>query len=91
MFGNPLPRNGLPPCLLDSCPKGIYTNPKSLLPINYHAYYHYQKCLAIGHFPDDEIVKENARTIHRVLTNISEQENQLAILEALKLQGKKNG
>ena len=49
------------------CRKGTPENQKSFLKANKWAWNHYQKCAAVGHFPDDDIVKENAIIIQRAL------------------------
>lgn len=37
---------------------------------NRQAYWHYQQCAAVGHFPDDPIVKRNAAIIAGVLKRL---------------------
>lgn len=57
----------LPPCRTASgCPKGTPEAPKSLNLVNLQAYIHYQECRAVGQFPDDAIVRQNARIIRAV-------------------------
>lgn len=45
------------------CPKGTPQNQRTLHPINKRAYEHYLECKATGYFPDDPLVKQNARII----------------------------
>ena len=49
------------------CRKGTPEKQKSFSKANRWAWNHYQKCSAVGHFPDDDIVKENAIIIQRAL------------------------
>ena len=49
------------------CPKGTYENQLSLLPDNTWALRHFMECSAIGSFPDDPIVKQNAAVIAKAL------------------------
>lgn len=69
--GKPIPRS-LEDALLcqtpEGCPKGTPDAPKSLSPKNEQALRHYLECQAVGHFPDDAIVKRNARIIREVYT-----------------------
>jgi hypothetical protein len=50
----------------EGCPKGTPQTPQGLSPKNQQALVHYQECRAVGHFPDDAIVKRNARIITEV-------------------------
>lgn len=50
----------------DGCPKGTPNDPKGLSAKNAQALRHYLECQAIGQFPDDAIVKRNARIIAQV-------------------------
>lgn len=67
--GKPLPRAGRPPCAYKNrdgttrCPKGTPTAGKTLTPQNLLAYHHYQECKAVFRFPNDPIVRRNARLI----------------------------
>lgn len=45
------------------CPKGTPEDSRALSPKNALAYWHYQQCSAIGSFPDDAIVRQNAAII----------------------------
>lgn len=57
----------LPPCRTAAkCPKGTPEKPKSLNLVNLQAYTHYKECRAVGQFPDDGIVRQNARIIRGV-------------------------
>lgn len=69
--GEPLlrqPQNP-PPCRpmrgrkFRGCPKGTPEAQRSLSRKNLQAYWHYQQCSAVGCFPDDEIVRQNAAII----------------------------
>lgn len=54
------------------CPKGTPENQNTLSTRNVMAYLHYLECQAVGNFPDDPIVRKNARLIHRVLDQAKE-------------------
>lgn len=45
------------------CPKGNPANPKGLSAKNRQALRHYLECKAVGQFPDDAIVRRNAKII----------------------------
>lgn len=49
------------------CPKGTFENQKGLSAKNQQALRHYLECRATGQFPDDAIVKQNARIIANIL------------------------
>ena len=57
-----------PPCKQPrgQCPKGSYDAKRSLDPQNEQAYRHYLECKAVGRFPPDAIVRENAGVIREV-------------------------
>ena len=80
--GQPLPRphGTYPPCHYGRCKKGSPDDFKTLLPKNWEAYSHYLECKATGHFPDDEIVKKNARVIYEVEQLIDKVERQEDIM-----------
>lgn len=67
--GNPLPRppGTPPPCWM--CPKiapGDDPRPENaqeLSPHNERAYWHYLECRAVGHFPDDPLVRSHAAVV----------------------------
>lgn len=48
------------------CPKGHYNDQKSLSARNAMAFIHYQECRATGIFPNDPVVRKNARLIRMV-------------------------
>lgn len=77
-----------PPCRDPKvrCPKGTPEEPKSLTRQNSEAYLHYLECRAVGAFPDDEIVRRNARVIRDVEDRLKERDaNQLKELLLLAL------
>lgn len=45
------------------CPNGTPEDLQTLSAKNRQAYWHYQQCAAVGSFPDDEIVRQNAAII----------------------------
>lgn len=45
------------------CPNGTPEALRTLNEKNRLAYWHYQQCAAVGSFPDDEIVRQNAAII----------------------------
>jgi len=53
------------------CPKGRYDNQRGLNVANKWAFAHWKECVAIGHFPDDPIVKQNAVIIQRALSIVA--------------------
>lgn len=55
------------------CPKGTPENQRSLWPENEDCYEHYQECVAVNQFPDDPLVRQNARIIRDVLDTIKRQ------------------
>lgn len=59
------------------CPKGTPEKPLSLSPKNRRALNHYLECRA-SVFPDDAIVRHNARIIRRVLDQIEHERRQKA-------------
>lgn len=73
--GEPLERYKTcpPPCRTDEgCPKGTPENPLSLSEKNQRAYRHFERCRAVGKFPEDSQVEENARIIDSTLRSIRE-------------------
>ena len=62
------PNGTFPPCHYGpkECPKGSPEAGKALSELNQWAYAHYLECRAIGSFPDDGIVRENAAIIRGV-------------------------
>lgn len=57
----------------EGCPKGTPENPKGLSEKNQAAFRHFQECDAVGGFPDDPIVRHNARIIRRALKHAESQ------------------
>jgi hypothetical protein len=51
----------------EGCPKGTPENQKGLSPKNKTAWRHFQECEAVGSWPDDPIVRHNARIIRRAM------------------------
>ncbi|MCR9231575.1 MAG: hypothetical protein NXI29_11235 [bacterium] len=63
----------LPLCKTPSgCPKGTPEKQNTLTHRNIQAYLHYLECKAVGSFPDDPIVRRNARLIQRTVDQASE-------------------
>lgn len=50
-----------------SCPKGTPESPKTLSAENELCYEHFLECQAVGSFPDDSVVRRNAKVIIEVL------------------------
>lgn len=79
--GEPIPR--FPEAVLacqtsDGCPNGTPSKPLSLSLKNRQAFKHYQECLAVSHFPDDAIVRQNAATIRTALIRSQRRVNHAA-------------
>lgn len=75
--GEPLrrPKGTTPPCRGGKgCPKGTPENSNALSPKNEEAYQHYLECRAVGQFPDDMIVKKNAKRIRMIEDWVHEQQ-----------------
>ncbi len=51
----------------EGCPNGTPEKPLSLSRKNRLAFRHYQECIAVSHFPDDPIVRQNAAIIRSAL------------------------
>lgn len=51
----------------EGCPKGTPENQKTLSPKNRLAWNHFRGCAATGTFPDDPIVRRNARIIREAM------------------------
>lgn len=64
------------------CPKGTPENPRTLSPQNWLCYKHYQRCAAIGRFPDDPLVAEHAAIIQEAEREAWEQ-NQLDAIRSM--------
>lgn len=74
--GKPLLRHSKNPPLCktrDGCPKGTPEKPNTLTPKNRQAYIHHLECKAVYSFPDDPIVRRNARMIQFVVDRSNEQ------------------
>lgn len=57
-----------PPCRTSvGCKKGTPENSRELNRANREAWEHFRECQAVGSFPDDPIVRQNAATIHEAL------------------------
>tara|TARA_R110002095_G_scaffold215335_1_gene209253 strand:+ start:96865 stop:97179 length:315 start_codon:yes stop_codon:yes gene_type:complete len=68
--GKPVPRHPKNPPLCQTpagCPKGAPNKLNTLSVKNMQAYIHYLECKAVGNFPDDPIVRMNARLIKSVI------------------------
>lgn len=61
------PLYALPMCRTVGCPKGTPEDPATLTPRGWMAYRHFLDCDATNSFPDDPIVKRNARFIRKAL------------------------
>ncbi len=62
-----VPRHGPTPCRTHvGCPKGTPENQLNLTPENTQVYLHYLECRAVGEFPNDPIVRNNAALIRSV-------------------------
>jgi hypothetical protein len=59
-----IPRSGKPPCATDdkACLK-VKPGASDLTPTNRHVLKHYLECRAVGQFPDDAIVRQNAAVL----------------------------
>lgn len=67
----PKHRNAQSPCrvpeISGGCPKGTPENPKTLSQQNLQAYWFHRQCKAVGRFPDDAVVMQNAAIIEDAL------------------------
>lgn len=79
------PRGTLPPCHYgaDQCPKVSPDSGMSLNEKNALAYQHYRECRAIGSFPDDFIVRENAAVIREIEDQAGEIKQQKFLLNIM--------
>lgn len=68
------PKGTATPCFYNRCVKGKPNAYTALLPHNWYAYEHYKECEATGSFPDDPIVRRNARLIKMVEDEIAKHE-----------------
>lgn len=74
--GKPISRHHKNPPLCKTpkgCPKGEPNKLKILSEKNMRAYTHYLECRAVGQFPNDPIVRSNARMIRQVEDRANEQ------------------
>lgn len=55
----------------EKCPKGTIDNPIMFSPKNRTAFRHYLECRAVQEFPDDAIVKQNAKLISHAMVNVN--------------------
>jgi hypothetical protein len=62
------PQGTAPPCRIPgvSCPKGTPEDPRGLTEANRAAWRFDRECRAVGHFPDDPLVRRNAALIRQV-------------------------
>lgn len=67
------------------CPKGHFSSPIELSQKNVEAYHHYLTCVAVGSFPDDEIVRRNARIIRQIVDQQKEIQQREFMLSVLQL------
>ena len=87
--GEPIKRGKLkPPCEHGDgkCPKGHHSNPVELSSRNLTAYFHYKTCQAVGSFPDDEIVRRNARIIRSIEDSVSREQS----MDLVRMLGSRN-
>lgn len=79
------PKGTLPPCGYGpkECPKVSPDAGLELTDQNLLAYQHYRECRAVGRFPDDSIVRENAAAIREVEDQIGELREQRFLLNIL--------
>lgn len=70
-----------PPCRTHrGCPKGTPEEPKGLSAKNQQAYLFHKECEAVGQFPDDPIVRQNARIIKAIEDMVAEAKRRELIL-----------
>ena len=78
--GTPVKRPPNVPTPCRSCPKipqGERPHPSNAIELtdeNYRVYVHYQRCKAVGRFPDDPIVEHNAGLIRTVEDRVARDE-----------------
>ena len=78
--GQPLSRDSQPehmqgpPCDWpgQTCPKGHYTEPKGFDELAKRAYVFHLECKAVGSWPDDPIVRRNARIIEQAIAEATD-------------------
>lgn len=69
------------------CPKGSPEKPNTLSGENKRAYIHYLECKAVGSFPDDPIVRMNARLIQSVLDQAIEKKRIDELMTLMRVRG----
>ena len=70
------------PCRRGGCPKGTAENPKILNSKNMLAYQHWKECKAVGKFPDDPIVKQNAAIIQEI-QDLADDNKQIMLISTM--------
>jgi hypothetical protein len=70
------PPGTAPPCRIPGvgCPKGTPENPRGLNEANRAAWRFDRECRAVGHFPDDPLVRRNAALIRQVEEELERRE-----------------
>ena len=81
------PKGTYPPCHYGpkECAKGSPDSGLSLNPQNLQAFLHYRECRAIGRFPEDRVVRENAAIIRMVedeASDVKQQDVLISIMQA---------
>lgn len=87
--GQPRKRpSGVPtPCRLRTgCPKGTPEQQNSHTPENAAVYAHWRECKAVGEFPKDSLVRQNATAIEMALETVREVKHARDQLRAASLQ-----
>lgn len=82
IMGNDKPLKRYGPTLCETpegCLKGTPENQKSLNLANRWAWQHYRECEAIGQFPDDPLVRKNAKLILAVLRKVQKKHEAAAL------------
>lgn len=81
------PKGVFPPCRYDpkACPKGSPEQCRGINDQNLQAYQHYRECRAVGQFPDDPIVRENAAIIRGIEDQVQKLDQQKLLLDVLKI------
>lgn len=80
----PRPAGARVKCQSDQgCPVGTPENPRRLTAANAQAYLHYRQSKAVGHFPDDSLVRQNAATIDAALEIVADAKRRRERMEEL--------
>ena len=81
------PKGTFPPCHYGpkECPKGSPEAGVELTQQNLQAYQHYRECRAVGRFPDDPVVRENAAVIRGIEDQANEINQQQFLTNILKI------